>query len=357
MTEEAAAGVLFIVDAASFQGQVNWAQVDTTCAGGIEKFTQGLGYVNPYARQAKAAMGVRARASGFVPGGYLFLENGNGAAQADYFADFAGDMAGYGIVVDAEPMAGLERLTVRYPELAVAANLLGSVEEVKARTGVDVRAQATSWPAIATVRACAARLRQRYPGHPLGGYLPRWFWGSQDTTMFDWLWASNYVLGQAPPATLYGHVVAAQWAGYGGTNPALLQFTSSALVPGVAGPVDCSAYRGSGAGLAHLMLPTVTPPPAPAAPQEDDMTVLDLPADHTAVTVQVPAGKTVMLLSADPLAEVRVGWRPHWAGAKIIPVSWETSPVHVPLPAGVAVVTISRAPLDTGVCPVTAGWA
>jgi peptidoglycan hydrolase-like protein with peptidoglycan-binding domain len=219
--------VLFGPDASSFQGDVGWQTVDASCAFGWEKVTQGTGYVNPRWAKAKPAMAARAKASGFVPGAYLFLEAGNGAGQADYFAAWAGNLTGFAVAVDAEP------------------------------TGA-------SRPTHADAVACVARLREHYPHHPIGGYLPHWYWLGADTTYVDYLWASRYVTGTGSPAGLYAKVTADFWAGYGGRVPALLQFSSTVTVPGVAGQCDCSAFRGSPVELAALLLPAAPkPPPVP----------------------------------------------------------------------------------------------
>lgn len=247
----------FLIDAASFQGDVNWWTVAIGCAGGWEKVTQGTTYVNPFWIDAKAAMGAN-RADGFTPGGYVFMEDGDGAAQADWFAAHAGDLGGFGLAVDAEPSYGLRRLAEVHPEVQTADRALVAA----------TIARATSAPTEAQVRACVARLRHHYPGKPIGGYLPEWFWDGRDTTFVDWLWASNYVSGQGRPADLWRHVTAAQWAGYGGRAPALLQFTSSASVPGVNGLVDCSAYEGG--DLAGLLLGT-TPAPQGRSGEDDDV--------------------------------------------------------------------------------------
>src|SRR5262245_38663371 len=224
-----AMSVQFGIDASSFQGNVNWAQTDSTTSFGWEKVTQGSrrtasrGYVNPFwagpSGHNKRAMAARAAASGFVPGGYLFLEAGDGAGQADFFHATAGDMAGFAIAVDVEPAAGSE-------------------------------------PTAADAHACVARLRQLYPSHPVIGYIPQWYWGTRSTRFVDVLWASHYVTGTGPPATLYAKVTPRHWAPYGGRTPALLQFTSAATVPGVTGQVDCSAFRGTAAQLRNRLLPS-----------------------------------------------------------------------------------------------------
>src|SRR5215831_14719928 len=193
--------VQFGIDASSFQGNVNWARTDTTTSFGWEKVTQGSprtasrGYVNPFwagpSGHSKQAMAARAAADGFVPGGYLFLEAGDGAGQAEFFHSKAGDMAGFAIAVDVEPAKG-------------------------------------SQPTAADAHACVLRLRQLYPSHPVVGYLPHWYWGQRSTRFVDVLWASNYVTGSGSPAGLYAHVTKSQWAAYGGRAPALLQFTNAA---------------------------------------------------------------------------------------------------------------------------------
>ena len=98
--------VQFGIDASSFQGNVNWARTDATTAFGWEKVTQGSprtmsrGYVNPFwagpSGHNKRAMAERARASGFVPGGYLFLEAGDGAGQAESGQPGGAHLAGDG---------------------------------------------------------------------------------------------------------------------------------------------------------------------------------------------------------------------------------------------------------------------
>jgi lysozyme len=210
--------LMFGIDASRYQGTVNWATVDQSTGFGFEKVTEGHTYVNPYWAAAKTAMTARAQASGFVPGAYLFLRAGDGAGQADWFAKNAGDLDGFAIAVDIEPSG-------------------------------------TSKPTLADGKACVTRLRQLYPDHPVGGYIPHWYWAGADTTFCDWLWASHYVTGTGGPRDLYAKVPASYWDGYGGRDVSLLQFTSSATVPGVSGQVDCSAFRGHAADLLNLTLP------------------------------------------------------------------------------------------------------
>jgi lysozyme len=214
--------VMFGIDASRYQGTVNWATVDQSTGFGWEKCTEGHTYVNPYWAAAKTAMTARAQASGFVPGAYLFLRAGDGAGQAEWFAKNAGNLDGFAIAVDIEPSG-------------------------------------TSKPTLADGKACVARLRQLYPHHPVGGYIPHWYWAGADTTFVDWLWASHYVTGTGGPRDLYAKVPASYWDAYGGRQVSLLQFTSTATVPGVSGLVDCSAFRGGAADLRKLVLPASGP--------------------------------------------------------------------------------------------------
>lgn len=215
--------VLFGIDASSYQGRVNWTLVDEVTAFGAEKVTEGVSYTNPYWLAAKAALTQRAKATGLVPLCYHFLDAGPGAAQADHFMAVAGNLTGFGIVLDFE----------------------------RAPNGP---------PSVASAKDCVARLRQHYPSHPIGLYAPRWFTGSADLSFGSWTWSSSYVGGKGTPASLYAHVSAGQWAPYGGKTPTLLQFSDSAIVPGVSGLVDISAFKGTPDQLRAIVLPPATPP-------------------------------------------------------------------------------------------------
>jgi peptidoglycan hydrolase-like protein with peptidoglycan-binding domain len=193
--------------------------VDWTHAGGAfgwEKATEGTGYVNPWWPAAKIALQARAKADGFVPGAYLFLRESNAEAQADHFAATCGDLTGFAIAVDVEP------------------------------TG-------TSRPRPLDAAAAVARLRVHYPAHPIGGYIPQWYWGTQETTFVDYLWASHYLMMTGTPDQMYPHVPGSWWGGYGGLSPALLQFSSHATVAGIPGLVDVSAYQGTQVKLRQLV--------------------------------------------------------------------------------------------------------
>lgn len=230
--------VIYGPDCSSFQGSPDWARVSAVCRFGAEKVTEGTTYVNPRWAAAKTAMLQVAR-HGFVPLAYLFLDaKSAGGAQAQFFAETAGDLSAFGIAVDYE----------------------------RAPDGSPSRAQAI---------AAVAELRMLYPRHPVGGYAPHWYTGGQSLTFCDWLWASEYVTGSGDPAALYARVPASWWAPYGGRAPLLLQFTSKASVAGVSGAVDCSAFHGSEDQLAARVLPAV--PKVTARQGDDDMLITLVP--------------------------------------------------------------------------------
>lgn len=311
---------LFGIDASSAQGSVAWATVARTCGFGFEKVTQGTGYLNPFWSSAKNQLLALQKTEKFVPGCYLFLEEGNGAAQADYFAEHAGPLDGWLLTVDAEP------------------------------TG-------SSNPRQADLNNCVTRLRQHYPHNQVVGYCPGWYWGSQALTQFDWLWNSHYVNGVGTPPELYAQVPASWWADYGGKHTKLLQFTSTCRIVGVSGDVDCSAFRGTIADLQALTMkvPThPTPSPTPTPQGEPDVYVFDQP-QHRAVVLPIPAGKTKIMLYADPGAsggsqpEIRLGASPPWETSNFKP-SWG-KPGEFAITKGQTAATFAR--LDTGSTPVT----
>jgi GH25 family lysozyme M1 (1,4-beta-N-acetylmuramidase) len=207
---------LYGVDVASYQGRPNWAKVfGAGVRFGFSKVTQSTNYVNPtwaHNRQGMASLGGK-----FLPGAYHFLHGGNGAAQARYFLQHAGDVSGMAVALDVEA------------EGADAATSRDWVAEFKRLTG----------------------------GHPVLGYFPRWYWqdhGKPDLSFFDGLWQSSYVSGHGTAAELYAKVPSSWWAAFGNEAVQLLQFSSSGDVPGVSGRCDVSAYRGSFDQLRALAL-------------------------------------------------------------------------------------------------------
>lgn len=266
-------------------------------AGGAEKVTEGLSYANPDWPASKSAM-TQLAPHGFVPLAYHFLDaSGSGAAQAQHFGQRAQSLAGFGIAVDLE----------RAPD--------GS-------------------PSIQQARYFAAEVRKLYPGHPVGGYAPHWYTGGADLSFFDWLWASEYVTGSGDPAQLYKAVPATWWSSYGGRSPLLLQFTSSAVIAGISGHADCSAFPGTAAQLAAHVLPK---PPATATavtatPQEaavaDSATLIPLGGgEHTVVPVAdiLPSAEFRIVVTGDTGALVTAtAWFTDGSKAQVA-----TYPLHI----------------------------
>lgn len=260
----------YLADCSSFQGVPAWAKTAAVCIGGAEKVTEGLNYTNPDWIASKAGL-KQAAARGFVPLAYHFLDaSGSGGAQAQHFAQRAQDLTGFGIAVDLE----------RAPD--------GS-------------------PTVAQAREYAAEARKLYPGHPVGGYAPHWYTGGADLSFFDWLWASEYVNGTGDPAQLYKAVPASWWAPYGGRSPLLLQFTSSALIAGISGKVDCSAFPGSAAQLAAHVLPKAAVP-APGSPRPAPVTAREAAVADPGVLVKLDSGQHVNVPVAEtaPSADFRI---------------------------------------------------
>lgn len=321
-TPEVANAVLFGIDASSANKQVDWAEVSRSCAFGWEKVTQGTDYLNPYWESSYLALKSLA-GENFVPGAYFFLQEGNATAQVDFFHEKAGDLSGFMIAVDAEP----------WPD-------------------------GNSYPKQADLNDAVRQLRHYYPDNLIGGYPPKWYWGSQPLVQFDWLWASEYMHGTGTPSQLYASVPSSWWDSYGDRPVELLQFTSAANVPGVSGPVDCSAFRGSVSALRKLILKPVQKPPVPPPVSVGDemftFVGLDLPKGH-GVVVPVPVGAKQIVLLADPgvsgtvTPAIRVATSPTWKEEHLSP-TWQTDGVMA-LPPGTTKVTLSRG--DEGHSPVT----
>lgn len=232
--------VTFIADGSSWQGNIPWAALKRAGFGaGVEKATQGTSYENPFWPASRAALAAAAGPD-FTPNCYLFLEAGNGAAQADWFAACAGNIAGFVIWVDRERSA--------------------------------------TFPSIADTQECVARLRHHFPRNRIGLYSSRLNTGGDSLTFADLLWSPAYVFGAGSPQALYQGVPASWWLPYGGRTPVMVQFTQSAQIAGISGLADCSAYRGTAAELHAALLgtpaPKPPPPPAPIPAPEDDMIMI-----------------------------------------------------------------------------------
>jgi GH25 family lysozyme M1 (1,4-beta-N-acetylmuramidase) len=154
-----------------------------------------------------------ARAAGLQVAGYHYLRGDCDInAQADLFLDQLGDPT-CPIMIDFEANSG---------------------------------GMATFW---AFVNAVNARGRQVNLS-----YIPRWYWaqiGSPDIAQVPGLIQSSYVGGSGFASGLYAGVTDRYWAGFGGRNVDILQFSDAGLVAGRS--VDVNAFPGSEHDLAVLL--------------------------------------------------------------------------------------------------------
>lgn len=155
-----------------------------------------------------------AKAAGLIVAGYHYLTTDPIDAQADLFLDQLGDPNGeVGIMVDFEMNGG---------------------------------GQENYW---AFVRAINARGREVNLS-----YEPRWYWqriGSPQLGDLPGLIQSSYVSGGGYASALYPGDDSTYWAGFGGDNVDILQFSDQGSVAG--NSLDVNAFRGTRDELAALV--------------------------------------------------------------------------------------------------------
>ena len=220
---------IYGVDVASYQGKPDWRKVyNSGIRFAFSKVTEGSSYVNPtwiYNRAGMAALGKE-----FLPGAYHFLRgDSDPAAQARHFLSKAGDVSGLAVALDVEAHG------------AKGTHARAWVAEFKRLTG----------------------------GHPVIGYYPRWYWeqtGRPDLSFFDSIWQSHYVSGTGSASSLYAKAPSSWWEPFGGEPISILQYSSSASVPGIDGRCDVNAFRGTLDQLRALALGT----------KEDDVSAEDV---------------------------------------------------------------------------------
>lgn len=173
----------------------------------VAKATQGTTYedrtFHDFMEQAAAV--------GAVGAGYHFLEQGNGAAQADYCHGFVGSVP---IMIDCEPVAG-------------------------------------SRP---TVNDCMAFI-ERF--HALGGrvwgvYYPHWYWQQTGGDLRPLRDIGGACLISSSYTGYTDSPTGAGWQPYGGLTPTIWQYTSNQPYGGHA--VDFNAFRGTPDDLHNLIL-------------------------------------------------------------------------------------------------------
>jgi hypothetical protein len=112
---------------------------------------------------------------------------------------------------------------------------------------------ASTVPSVAEINAFCDRLVSKMPKLKPVGYLPDWVYG--DISGFRYpLWSSKYVTGAGHYAALYPGDGAKQWGAYGGKQPSILQYSSSATI-GNQTTCDANAFRGTLTELTKLLAP------------------------------------------------------------------------------------------------------
>lgn len=145
--------------------------------------------------------------------GYHFVTNDNPAAQAKNFVANGG---GVNVMLDFEAVPSLTYI-----------NQFWAVVQAFADKGVTTRLS----------------------------YIPHWYWqriGSPDLTGVPGLIASNYVTGTGYASQLYPGDNSPRWFAYGNAAPAILQYSSQAIVANLQ-TCDANAFRGTRDQLLQLL--------------------------------------------------------------------------------------------------------
>ena len=108
-------------------------------------------------------------------------------------------------------------------------------------------------PGRAEIAAFCDRLAAKTGLRPVV-YAPKWVYGNTLSGLGYPLWASNYVITSGPFKQLYPGDGSSRWAVYSGQTPAILQYSSSAVIAKQT-TCDANAYRGTLAELTALVAP------------------------------------------------------------------------------------------------------
>lgn len=199
--------MLYLVDLSNHNAGFDVAEaVNEGYAGFIIKSSQGTWYQDPYFEGfAQAAINANA-----IPGAYHWLENGNGAEQAQILHERVQNLGG--------PNGWLCACDCE--------------DDSDWNTVVDFF---QAW-------------NQLSGGHPLLMYSGNWWWSERGWTanqLTPYLWDSRYVSGSGYGSELYEQVPDSWWIPrYGGwTETTILQFSDKATIAGMV--VDVDAFRGT----------------------------------------------------------------------------------------------------------------
>jgi lysozyme len=237
----------YTIDISRYNGTIDYAAVK---AGGIQgvvcKATEGTPAQTAAATSAyyrSAAAGIR-RAGFPIRGGYHWLRPGNYSAQAANFYNAL--VAGYG---------SLDGLVVQLDAEGSGVGL------------ADVQGFVRSWNALTG-------------SYPLCGYFPKWYWSGLGVGAAQLLplvggrwWQSAYVTGSGTYAAL-ATKIATGWAPWGTFSPLILQYTSTANIPGDPGVCDVNQTKGTVASFlaaaTRVPVPKPPPPKPPVTPAKED---------------------------------------------------------------------------------------
>jgi peptidoglycan hydrolase-like protein with peptidoglycan-binding domain len=283
---------IFYPDVSSFQAGVSFSGVPIA----MVKATEGTGYTNPDYSPAK----IRAKDAGAFFCAYHFLQQGNGAAQADHAFS----------VADSTPLM-----------LDVETETLNGV---------------TSTPSVTDVVDFVSQYRA------LGGvlyllYLPRWYWADLGSPSLAPLIELGLLLVSSD-YTSYSDS-GPGWDSYGGMTPVIWQYTDTATLNGVVG-VDFNAYQGTVADFESQVTTGALPGTNPTL-QEGDTG----PAVETLQTRLNAWGATLAVngdFGPDTLAAVKAFQAGHALSVDGIvgPLTWAAlneSPSGQPYPAPASV--------------------
>ncbi|HUM06378.1 MAG TPA: glycoside hydrolase family 25 protein [Terriglobales bacterium] len=238
----------YIIDVSKYNPGVDFDRVRASgIQGAIVKATEGT--INQTGADTTNVFKVYARqirkANFPVYGAYHFLRPGNYGSQAANFYNSVraayGTIEGCLLQLDAE-QAGI--------------------------TLADVRGFLTAWNAISGA-------------YPLVGYFPRWFWEpvTQGPTLlngFKGWWQSSYVLGTGTYTAL-AQRIARGWDAWDGITPTILQYSSSATVPGISGLCDVNQIR---LPLPMFLLQCTRQPIDPGLGEENEMKLIQASGDN-----------------------------------------------------------------------------
>lgn len=234
----------YTIDVSRYNGNIDYPKVKATGIQGVVcKATEGtpaqtMGATRSYFLDAAPKI----RRAGFpIRGGYHWLRPGNYSAQAANLHNTL--VQGFG---------SLDGLVVQLDAEGSGVGL------------ADVQGFMRSWNSLTG-------------SYPVCGYFPRWYWSGlgvgagQLLPLVDgrW-WQSAYVTGTGSYLSLAGRI-GSGWSPWGGFPPFILQFTSTANIPGDPGVCDVNMTRGTvGSFLAAATrVPRPKPPPTPPKPVDN----------------------------------------------------------------------------------------